>query len=406
MRVSTGMIFDAGVTTIQRQTAMLLRTQQQVATGRRVLTPSDDPVAAARALEVTQSREINAQYRINQDNARTALGLVDTELASANDLLQAIHERAVQAGNASLSSADLASLAKDLRARFDQLLGIANATDGTGLYLFSGYQGGVKPFSGTVEAGVAYQGDDGQRLLQVSGSRQLAVSDSGSDVFLRARNGNGIFAVSAGAGNTGAGLIDGGNPLGTYDGHSYTLTFASGGAGLEYTVDDYDPVAGTTVTTGPFAFQSGVPIQLGGGALEVTIGDTPAAGDTFRVEPSTTQSIFDTVAAVILALESAGNDPAGRARLNNVLGRTYSDLQQAMDNLLAVRASVGSRLSEADALSNLVEERVIQYETTLSRLQDLDYAEAITRLTQEQTNLEAAQKSFLRVAGLSLFNYI
>ena len=311
MRVSTGMIFDTGLGSIQRQTATLLHTQQQVATGRRVVTPADDPVAAARALEVTQARDINAQYRTNQENAGSALGLVEAHLAQLGELIQGVQERAVQAGNGALADSDRAAIAVDLRARFGEMLGIANATDGTGLSLFSGYQGHAVPFAGTVEGGVAYSGDDGQRALQVSASRRLAVSDSGNDVFMRVRT---------------------------------------------------------------------------------------AAG---------TESLFDTLGQLIIELEKPVTAAtSGQTRIADEVGRALDGLSRGLDNVLRVRASVGSRLAEVDALKGVGEDLDLQYETTLSRLQDVDLAKAISDLTQQQTYLEAAQKSYLRVTGLSLFNFI
>ena len=208
MRVSTGMIFDAGVASINRQTASLLNVQQQVASGRRILRPSDDPVAAARALEVTQASDVVAQFKRNQDVATSALGLEEVQLASVGDVLGRVRELAVQAGNTNLSSTSRKGIATELRARFDQLLGIANATDGNGQHIFSGYMGAVTPFGGSVDdilAGneIVYQGDDGQRTLQVSPSRFIEVSDSGGDVFKRIRNGNGYFVTDYAAGNAG-----------------------------------------------------------------------------------------------------------------------------------------------------------------------------------------------------------
>jgi len=222
MRVSTGMIFDAGVSAINRQTASLLHLQQQVASGRRMLTPSDDPVSAARALEVTQARDVVAQFQENHNNGKSALGLEEAQLTSSGDLLTRVRELAVQAGNSHLAGSDRRAIAFELRARFDELIGIANATDGNGQYLFSGYMGSTKPFGGTVEdvlAGneVVYQGDDGQRRLQVSPTRFLEVSDSGNDVFKRIRNGNGQFVTgyavngSGVATNTGTGIVDAGS---------------------------------------------------------------------------------------------------------------------------------------------------------------------------------------------------
>ena len=118
------------------------------------------------------------------------------------DLLQSIRESAITGGNGSFTESDRASVAQDIQSMYDELLTVANTTDGEGNYQFSGFQTDAKPFSPTA-AGVQYQGDDGQRLVQVASGRQIAVSESGADVFMRVRSGNGSFAVSAPAANTG-----------------------------------------------------------------------------------------------------------------------------------------------------------------------------------------------------------
>lgn len=197
MRISTGMIYDAGLASMQKRTSSLLNTQQQLSSGRRILKPSDDPVAAARALEVTQSQEVNASQATTRDNAKSTLGIIDGQLQSAGDLMVRVRELTVQAANATLSAADRRSVADELRARYEELLALANSRDGTGLYLFGGYQTSNQPFAGSVENGVAYGGDDGARTLKVSSSRELAISDSGNDVFMRIKNGNGTFLTGA-----------------------------------------------------------------------------------------------------------------------------------------------------------------------------------------------------------------
>lgn len=397
MRVSTGMIFDAGVLSMQKQTAALLHTQQQVASGRRVLAPSDDPLAAARALEVAQARAGNALLLDNQKAAGEALGLQENSLTAVGDLVHDVRTLAVQAGNAGLTASDRMSIGNELRQRFSQLLGLANATDGTGQYLFSGYMGGTTPFAGSVAGGVAYAGDDGQRMMQVSPSRQLAVSDSGNDVFMRIRNGNGTFVTAAAVGNTGSGVIGSGSVVGPFVLDTYTITFAPAGPGLNYTVTG--AVSGV-VATG--AFQSGQAIVFNGAS--VAIEGTPAAADQFTVAPSASQSLFTTIANLITAVEAPQS--GGNALLTNRLGTVLANLDQATDNVLRVRAAVGARMGELAALGTAGEDMDQQYAQALSRLQDVDYAEAVSRLTQEQTYLEAAQKSFLKVSGLSLFNFV
>jgi flagellar hook-associated protein 3 FlgL len=400
------MIFDSGLMSIQRQTSSLLHTQQQVASGRRILTPSDDPVAAARALEVTQSQEINAQYGENQGAARDALALAENKLTAAGDLLQRIRQLAVQAGNGTLTDKDRRSIAAEMRQLYEGLLGVANSTDDNGRYLFSGYQGDVKPFSGAVEtvaAGeIAYDGDDGRRLLQVSASRQLAVSDSGNDVFRRIRNGNGYFVTGANAANIGTGVIDQGkalNPALVFP-DDYTITFTVAGSTITYDVTDS---SSTSVASGTYVSGDQITIP---GVASVVITGTPANGDAFTLTRSSAQSVFKTVADLIDVVEQPVSATSGNTLLTNRLGTALANLDRAQDNFLRVRSDIGARLNELDQLGNAGEDLNLQYQTTLSRLQDVDYAAAITRLTREQTYLEAAQKSFVKVSGLSLFNFV
>jgi len=444
MRVSTGMIFDANVATINRQTATLLHLQQQVSTGRRILTPADDPVGAARALEVSQSRSVLAQFAVNHDNAQSALGLAEAQLAGVNEIFARIKELTVQAGNATLSSGDRRSLAFELRARYDELLGIANSADGQGLYLFSGYMGTTKPFGGTVDflnAGneIIYDGDDGQRRLQVSATRFLEVSDSGNDVFRRIRNGNGHFVTHYGnniltlSPNLGTGVIDAGSVTdpaawNALTNQNFEIRFYIDTATLPPTtyyeiVDTIDNVSMTTggpPATAPIPFPAGLqvyeegqPIPLpttpGGAASfgSVTITGEPADGDTFSIAPSTAQSIFKTLANLIAALESANTGlAADDARYVNRIGFALRDFDQANDNILRVRAAIGSRMSELASLRNVNADLDLQYQQALSTLQDLDYAKAISDLTRKQVDLQAAQQSFVQISRLSIFNYL
>jgi flagellar hook-associated protein 3 FlgL len=400
------MIFDSGLMSLQRQTSSLLHTQQQVASGRRILTPADDPVAAARALEVTQSMEINAQYGENRGAARDALALAENKLTAAGDLLQRVRELAVQAGNATLTDQDRRSIGAELRQLYDGLLGLANSTDDNGRYLFSGYQGDVKPFAGavdTVAAGeIAYGGDDGRRLLQVSASRQLAVSDSGNDVFRRIRNGNGHFVTGANAANAGTGVIDQGTALAPSSvfPDDFTVTFTVAGGTITYDVTDSSSVS---VASGTYVSGDRITIP---GIASVVITGTPANGDTFTLTRSSAQSVFKTVAELIDAVEQPVSAASGNTLLTNRLGTALANLDRAQDNFLRVRSDIGARMNELDQLGNAGEDLNLQYQTTLSRLQDVDYAAAITQLTREQTYLEAAQKSFVKVAGLSLFNFV
>jgi flagellar hook-associated protein 3 FlgL len=432
------MIFDAGVASINRQTSSLLHLQQQLASGRRILTPSDDPVAAARALEVTQASDVAAQFKQNQNYASSALGLEEVQLGSAGDVLARVRELAVQAGNTSLAASDRKAIAAELRARFEEMLGIANVTDGTGNHIFAGFMSAAKPFGGTVESilsggEIGYAGDDGQRKLQISPTRFLEVSDSGNDVFKRVRNGNGYFATGYAAGNTGTGVVDSGSitdpaKWNALADKNFSISFGVDNAVVP-PVTYYDivdtasgnsmltglaPVLPPTAATGQRVYQSGQPIILKSLGLEppfdfggsVLISGAPADNDSFGIAPSSSQSVFATLANLVGALEAPAGTPAANARLGSEIGFALTNLDHASDNILRIRAQIGSRMNEVESLAGLNDELALQYQQTLSDLQDLDYAKAISDLTRKQTDLEAAQQSFIRISQLSLFNYL
>ncbi len=182
MRISTQTLFDNGAARIAEAQAALNKTQQQVASDRRILTPSDDPVAAARALELTQSQSLNTQYGTNRGYAKDSLAMVDSTLSSVTDLLQEAKAAAVSAGNPMVSDGDRAAIATSLQSSLGLLMNLANTRDGQGNYVFSGFQTTTPPFVQTA-AGVQYQGDQGQRLIQVDATRQMSINNPGQGVF-------------------------------------------------------------------------------------------------------------------------------------------------------------------------------------------------------------------------------
>ncbi len=400
MRISSNTLFDNNVAALGQQQARLLQTQQQIASGKRLLTAATDPVAATRALDITQSDAINNQQAASRDAARHTLSLTESTLQSVTRLLQDVRTATVYAGNGSLNNSDRSTLATDLGGRLQELIGLANNTDGVGNYLFSGFQSKTQPFVDT-PAGMSYFGDDGQRLAQVSATRQMAVSDSGADVFMRIKNGNGTFITQATAGNVGSGTISAGavvNPA-LLTGSNYSVAFSVVAGVTNYSVTNTTtglPVAGMTAQP----FVSGQAIAFDG--MRFDIQGAPADGDSFAIAPSTNESVFKTISDLITTLKT----PVVGANLTNGLKSGLNNLDNALNNVLNTRATLGLRLNEIDVLQVTGEDLGLQFKQSLSQLQDTDYNKAISDLTQQQTTLQAAQKSFAKVTELSLFNYI
>ena len=258
------------------------------------------------------------------------------------------------------------------------------------------------PFAQTA-AGAQYSGDQGQRLSQVSVSRQIAVSDSGTDVFERIKNGNGVFVTAAGAANSGSGVISSGNVVtpASLTGHNYQINFSIAAGATTYSV--VDSTTATTLSAGN-PYTSGNAISFDG--LQFDIQGSPSNGDRFTVAPSTNQSLFKTLNDLIAVVAAPVNGQTDSTKLTNGLNSVLQNLDQGLNNILSIRSAIGTRLQEVDALQSTGEDLAVQYQQTLSQLQDVDYAKAISDLSQQQMSLQAAQQSFIKVSGLSLFQYL
>jgi flagellar hook-associated protein 3 FlgL len=300
MRLSTSQIFQQAVTAMLNKQAELAKTQQQLATGKQILAPSDDPAAATRILDLNQVIETTSQYQRNADYAETRLSLEETVLTDVGDVLQRIRELSVRANNDTLSAGDRKAIAVEVRINLQGLIQQANSKDANDEYLFAGFKTGTEPFSDTGGGNFIYQGDQGQRSLQIGARRQVAVGDSGADVFMQ---------VDDGAGGSG--------------------------------------------------------------------------------------SMFDVLSDFAIDLEA-----------NNPSTITLTRLDSAIDAVLNTRASIGARMNSIEGQRNANDSFSLLLQENRSTLEDLDYAEAVSRFEQQMLALEASQQSFVKVQGLSLFNYL
>lgn len=409
MRISTNMIYDAGVARMNEQQSALLKTQQQISANRRILTPADDPIAAARALDLAQGKSINEQYAINRQNAKDALSQEENVLGSITRLVQDLQALTVTAGNASYDNEQRKYIATDLRSRFEELMGLANTRDGEGNYMFAGYQTGTRPFTVTA-TGADYSGDQGQRALQVGATRQLAVSDTGDAVFEKIPRYQSFEVTTTGTATAqGFSVIDETALSAAPATYNYNITFDAVASPPTYAVYTNPPVTvpptlPTQVATGNYV--SGEPIKFNG--LQVIVNGVAANTDTVAIRPTPAgnQDLFETIQKMIAVLETPADGVAGKASLAHGLREASGNLANALDNVLKIRASVGSRLKEVDALDSAGEDRDLQYADALSKMTDLDYVKAISDLAKQQTVLEAAQRSFVQTSRLSLFNLL
>ncbi len=394
MRISTSMLYDTNVATMNQQQAALMQTQQQLATGVRLINPSIDPGASAQALAVTQAIATNTQYTTNSNTAQSTLTLMDSALQGVTSTLQSIRSQMISAGNGNLTASQRQSIATNMSGQLQQLVSLANSTDGQGNYLFSGFQSRTQPFAST-SAGYAYFGDGGQNQTQVSSTLQVGTTMSGADIFMRVKNGNGTFVTQAASGNTGTGVATQGNVVNPalLTGNNYSVAFSVAAGVTTYSVTNTS--TGSVLSTGN-AYVAGQAISFDG--MQFNIQGAPANGDQFTVAPSSNVSIFKSVSDFVTAL----NTPGAALGISNAVG----NLDAGISSVSNANTRVGTNLQLISAAQATGNSLGLNYQQTLSQLQDTNYTQAATTLAQENLALQAAQKSFVQVSGLSLFNYM
>ena len=297
MRVSTSQLFTQGISSILDQQSQAARSQMELSSGKRILSPSDDPSGMKTVLDLGKAIDLTTQYQRNADSAQARLGIEDSTLSSANDLLQRARELAVQGNNGSQTAESRKGIATEVRQLVDGMLSLANTKDANGEYLFAGYKTQQQPFTDNGAGGYTYTGDQGQRTVQVGPSRQVATSDSGSGVFMNV--------------------------------------------------------------------------------------------------PGSSQSVFGTLYKMATDLEANTPTPA-----------TIDDIDAAIKNIANVRSRVGARLNAIDDQRNLNASNLLQFQQARSSVEDVDVAKAVSDLQKHLTGLQAAQQSYVKIQGLSLFNYL
>jgi len=548
MRVSTALIHNQGLQNILRQQEDLLRVQNEISTGKKILSPSDDPNGAARVVDINEALSQIEQFGDNANYATQQLNLEESTLTSTNLVLQRVRELSIQAANTGVN--DLESnqaIASEIKEKLNELFDYANAKDENGDYIFSGFQSKTQAFTTDGAGNYTYNGDEGQTSIQIGSSRQVTANNSGAEVFQMIRTGNGDFSVDANRTNAGTGKISTGSVIDrtAFQSHDYTVRFIDAD---NYEV--FDNTAGAVVGVTPRPYNDASSITFEG--IEVQISGTPVAGDEFTVEASRYQDIFTTlndlvreletpgtgditgsfgggylangfaagdaigfdldfdgitlnVAAVagatdlatagnlttalvaagvtdnldgtftlngttpglsvtfqanpttnviefrtdggngevfsnlnlsnltdtgndgVLLLNNNGNTVASVASITSAIvgdsgffaagapsnsflsqqiDNALNNIDQSMDRIINVQTSIGGRLNSIDSQLDDNEAKTVHLQAVRSDIQDLDLAEAISNMTFQTTNLQVAQQTFVRIQGLSLFEFI
>lgn len=402
LRLSTQSLYLQGLSSLLDRQSEIARLNQQISSRVKLTQAKDDPVGMATAQRLDHLQAALTQYDSNAQRVDHRLRMQENALTDANDSLTRARELAIQANSGALGPDDRKAIATEVLQLRKNLLDIANRDDGNGRRLFAGTRDGVLPFTDNAGS-VIYHGDDGRNAVEVGPDVAIEDGDPGSAVFLRVRTGDGYARGSAGAGNTGSGLLNSAQATdgSTWNGDALTLRFTSPTA---YEVVDAGGNPLVPPVGGAWTSGSAVPPASAGLGVELRISGSPAAGDTFTVETAPNQDVFATLQAFADALLLPGTGPADNARRANAFGSAIGDITTAQGHMLSLRSGVGARMNDIDTADDGRSLQSLTLAESLASLRETNLAEAISRLNMELLALEAAQKTMLQTQGMSLFN--
>ncbi|NKI73946.1 flagellar hook-filament junction protein FlgL [Dickeya sp. CFBP 2040] len=194
MRLSTSIIFQQGMQGVTDGLSNFSKTGQQLASNTRVLNPSDDPIAASKAVMVNQAQAQNDQYTLARTFAQNGM---NSELSVLTNVVTALTSASTTllSADGTKNDNDRQLIATSLRGLKSQLLNLANSTDGNGSYIFGGYKTDSQPFVTNAAGTVSYVGGTQAISQQVDADRVMAVGHVGTDVFNNASGTADIFSA-------------------------------------------------------------------------------------------------------------------------------------------------------------------------------------------------------------------
>ena len=393
MRVTQKILTDRSMQNLNNILSRVLRTQDILSSGKEIRRPSDDPVRFNQVLSLRTSIEKLDQYTSNVEDGINWLNLVDESLSSVSGVLEKVRTLVLQGANGTLTAEDREMIATEIEAYLEELIGTAN-TSYAGRHLFSGTQTLTVPFSREGDI-ITYYGDNNSIILEIENNTTLAIGFPGDDVFFRG------FEASSGDMTS----VDFNN----YNGSSFTIngkTVNIDSATITSLSDlvnliNNDPNLKSEV----YALSDGdrlilrsrtaSPLSLSGAPLEAW-GMIDGGGNILNSREA--EGVFKVVEDIIKDLRNN--------EVSKLSGEDLGNLDEALDNLLAVRSQVGARTLRLENSRNRFEEFSVNFKKLLSLNEDIDVAEVVMQLNEHQNVYQMALAATARVIQPTLLDFL
>ncbi|GAC34406.1 flagellar hook-associated protein FlgL [Paraglaciecola polaris] len=407
MRISTGQLFDRSIRAVLDNQDNLSNVQQQLSTGKKLLRPSDDPVGSAQVIRLTEEIDLIAQYKKNNNLLTSSIAQEETILSGVTDNIQKARQLMIQAGNGIINVADRKAISIEIGQIRDQIFGAMNSQSANGEYIFAGYQSATPAFSYTAGASgnkYSFEGDEGINDIRISNTFSLAMNNSGQTVF------EDVYArldsqITSSSGVTSASTkITAQNEFDQFHKQNYDpVTPANNEYQISITGANEVTIANVSSGTvvGTQAFTSGTPFDFKGQrfTIEGSVGDTV----NYSLEKPVKKNIAETLNDFYISLrdESISDSDYAQAISDALIG-----VDNSFTSIVDSISGLGSKMNTAQSVLESNLDLEIAHKSARAEIEEVDYAEAVSELSKQEAALQAAQATFAKVTGLSLFDYI
>lgn len=414
MRITNNMLINNMINYMGNNLTRMDRFQNQLATGKKINVPSDDPVVAARALKLrTDVAEVD-QFQRNVKDAQSWLEITEDSLAKIGDVFQRTRELAVQAANGTNTADDTRKVGEEVKQLRTQLIHLGNATY-AGRYVFSGYKTDAPLLDEATGRFVTAVNNSENIKFEIGIGDSMEINVTGGDLFHLGANAVGDTAgIVTAPNNIGSLVITGANNTLdiTVDGENQVVTITPGTYSSSYTLATEIQ---TRINNATVAVKD-VSVGVVNGKLQITSGtkgvtssiqinpSSAAANMGFPVTPVVNNGVNGQVGSLIQDFDNfiTALGTADTANIELMIGRM--DVQ--MNNLLRIRADVGARVNRVELTNNRLDSDTINFTKLMSENEDVDMAETIMNLKNEENVYRSSLAGGARIIMPTLIDFL
>lgn len=411
MAIGTALFNKLNMQALNRISGGIADLQGQISSGKADRRPSVDPVGAMRLNAGKEQQQLIERFSGNLQRAQARLDQADGVLDETVNVLQRLGELALRANSDTVTFDERKTLKIEALELRQALLDQANAQDDTGQALFAGYRSSAPAFVETPD-GIAYQGDGGRHMVQVSESASLPTSLSGDEVFVNTPGGN-VFQM----------VDDFINALSVTGDRTRDTATAELSARLDLDAN-IAPQSWSMMLTGPDG-QAEVTFDMAfgamGGAVQAINDQTAATGITATLSADGTGIELTSSGEITVAQMRAtpDTDLGASGLLTDAEGQEFklvapertmdaqiTRLRQGAFHMADQRARLGAMSANAAGMDEVMSARKLVMDKLVSGLEDLDLASAITKLQQDILTRDASQQAYVKITQKTLFDYL